>query len=85
LIQALIQLKAEGVTLFVISHRGNILKHVDKLLVLKDGQVSMFGPQEQILAQLAKARIVKSSKPSASRLAAIQGTGTNGIDLKSRE
>jgi ATP-binding cassette subfamily C protein EexD len=85
LIQALMQLKAEGVTLFVISHRGNILKHIDKLLVLKDGQVSMFGPQERILAQLAKARIVKSSKPSASRLAAIQGTGTNGIDLKSRE
>jgi ATP-binding cassette subfamily C protein EexD len=85
LAQALMQLKAEGVTLFVISHRGNILKHVDKLLVLKDGQVSMFGPRDQVLAQLAKTRIIKSSKPAVSRLAAIQGTGTNGIDSQFRE
>jgi ATP-binding cassette subfamily C protein EexD len=74
------QLKAEGTTLFVISHRRSILKHVDRLLALKDGQISMFGPRDQVLAQLAKGSI---DKPAVSRLMAIQGTGTKGVDSQS--
>jgi ATP-binding cassette subfamily C protein EexD len=82
LVQALMQLKAEGTTLFVISHRHSILKHVDRLLVLKDGQISMFGPRDQVLAQFAKGSI---AKPAVSRLTAIQGTGTKSVDSQSRE
>ncbi|MDQ7729494.1 type I secretion system permease/ATPase [Halomonas sp. SpR8] len=47
--QAITSLKAEGVTLFVISHRTSVLRGMDKLLVLKDGQVGMFGPREEVL------------------------------------
>lgn len=54
--QAIAQLKAEGTTLFVISHRTSVLKNMDKLLVMKEGQVSMFGPRDQVLAQFAKNR-----------------------------
>ena len=42
------QLKREGTTLFVISHRTPILKGVDKLLMLKEGQVAKFGPPDQV-------------------------------------
>ncbi|MFG6176662.1 type I secretion system permease/ATPase [Halomonas sp. THAF12] len=52
--EAIAQLKAEGTTLMVISHRTSILKNMDKLLVMKEGQVSMFGPRDQVLAQFAK-------------------------------
>ncbi|WP_371827893.1 type I secretion system permease/ATPase [Litchfieldella anticariensis] len=51
--QALLQLKKEGTTVFVISHRTSALRTVDKLLVLKDGQISMFGPRDQVAAKLA--------------------------------
>ncbi|MBZ9566139.1 type I secretion system permease/ATPase [Modicisalibacter tunisiensis] len=83
---AIAQLKAEGVTLFVISHRQSVLKHVDKLLVLKEGQVSMFGPRDQVLAQFAKpgkARV--GSTRSNGRLAAVQGGQGQGNDAQSRE
>ena len=50
--RALQQLKAEGTTLLVISHRTSILSNVDKLLVLMDGQTNMFGPREEVANRL---------------------------------
>lgn len=45
-------LKQEGVTTFVISHRTSILKSIDKLMVLKEGQMQMFGPKEEVMQKL---------------------------------
>lgn len=78
LAESIAQVKAEGTTLFVISHRQSVLKHMDKLLVMKDGQVSMFGPRDQVLAQFAKkprGRVgqEKSGQQSAGRLSAVNG------------
>lgn len=69
------QLKQEGVTLFVISHRTSVLKNMDKLLVMKEGQVSMFGPRDQVLAQFTKkpSRQAQVSQAANTRLAAIRG------------
>ncbi len=46
-------LKKEAATVFVISHRTSILRHIDKLLVLTDGQVQAFGPRDEVMKQLA--------------------------------
>lgn len=46
-------LKQEGATVFVISHRSSILRHIDKLLVLRDGQVQFFGPRDEVMQKLA--------------------------------
>lgn len=46
-------LKQEGASVFIISHRTSILRHIDKLLVLKDGQVQFFGPRDEVMKQLA--------------------------------
>lgn len=73
LAESIAQLKAEGTTLFVVSHRQSVLKHMDQLLVMKDGQVSMFGPRDQVLAQFAKKPRAKVSQQSANRLAAVNG------------
>ncbi|MDX1466504.1 MAG: type I secretion system permease/ATPase [Halomonas sp.] len=61
---AMVALKREGVTLFVISHRVSVLKGMDTLLVMREGQVHMVGPRDEVLAQLAA--------PAASRKAASQ-------------
>ena len=73
LAQTIAQLKAEGTTLFVISHRTSVLKSMDKLLVMKEGQVSMFGPRDQVLAQFAKKPRSQVSQQNSARLSAISG------------
>ncbi|MCE1172782.1 MAG: type I secretion system permease/ATPase [Azovibrio sp.] len=52
LIQAVLQLKARGTTVVVITHRTNIIAAVDKILLLVDGAVQMFAPRDQVLQAL---------------------------------
>lgn len=54
LIGALSHLRESGITTVVISHRVNILHNVDKILVLKDGQVELFGGRDEVMARLAR-------------------------------
>jgi ATP-binding cassette, subfamily C, bacterial EexD len=49
LLRALGQLRADGVSVVIISHRPQCLRAVDKILVLRDGVQVAFGPSEQIL------------------------------------
>lgn len=46
------RLKANSVTVLVVTHRHNILGQLDKLMILKDGQVPFYGPRQEVLAQL---------------------------------
>ena len=48
-------LKARGTTFVVMTHRTSILPVVDKMLVLRDGQVQAFGPRDDVIAALNKA------------------------------
>lgn len=54
LVKAIAQLKADGSTVLIITHRPSILNSVDKILVLREGQVEVFGPRDQVLAQFAR-------------------------------
>jgi ATP-binding cassette subfamily C protein EexD len=49
---ALVQLKTAGCTVFVITHRVGVLAQLEKLLVLQEGRVAIFGPRDLVLAQL---------------------------------
>jgi ATP-binding cassette subfamily C protein EexD len=49
---AIQRLKQKGATVIVITHRNNVLANVDKLLILNDGLVSVYGPKEQVIAHL---------------------------------
>lgn len=57
-------IKQEGATLFVVSHRPSILKNIDKLLVMKEGQVQMFGPKEEVMKQLAQQQAGQNNTPA---------------------
>jgi len=54
LMHALRDLKQSGVTTLVIAHRPSLLSGVDKLLVLRDGAVEMFGPRAEIMARVTR-------------------------------
>ncbi len=55
LLRAVANLKAQGATVALISQRTKILNAVDKLMVLRDGQMHMYGPRDQVLSALALA------------------------------
>jgi len=53
LVQAIQRVKAEGATVIIITHRTMVLQCVDKILVMRDGAASHFGPRDQVLAALS--------------------------------
>lgn len=43
-------MKEQGTSVFLIAHRINVLQHVDKVLVLRDGLVQKFAPRDAVIA-----------------------------------
>jgi ATP-binding cassette, subfamily C, bacterial len=64
LLKAVQQLRAQGSTLVLISHKTNILAIVDKILVLANGRVQTFGTREEVLSKLMGQRVAPISAPS---------------------
>jgi ATP-binding cassette subfamily C exporter for protease/lipase len=52
LFQAVQALKAQGKTVFLITHRPGALSVVDRIVLLKDGRVHMDGPRDAVIAAL---------------------------------
>jgi ATP-binding cassette subfamily B protein len=69
LIQTLIKAKSKRITTLVISHRQALLGFVNKLLVLQDGELRMFGPTGEVIAALSgqENRPQVDDKPQAER------------------
>jgi ATP-binding cassette subfamily C exporter for protease/lipase len=74
LLETLANLKAQGSSVLVITHRTSILPQADKLLMLREGQVVMFGPRDQVLEALQKANEGAAPQPQPAQVpqAAIQ-------------
>jgi PrtD family type I secretion system ABC transporter len=49
---AILELKRQGVTFVIVSHRLLTLSVVDKILILREGVVEAFGPRAEILPRL---------------------------------
>jgi ABC-type protease/lipase transport system fused ATPase/permease subunit len=58
LVKALQKLKREQVTVVIIAHRPSLLGTADKLLVLRDGAVDLFGPRAEVLARVTRPALV---------------------------
>jgi len=52
LIQAINHLKQSGTTVILITHRPNILQVTNKLLIMKNGLLEMYGNTNEVLAKL---------------------------------
>ncbi|EIM30502.1 type I secretion system permease/ATPase [Microvirga lotononidis] len=74
------ELKMQGTALIIVGHRPSTLAQADKILLLKDGRLELFGPREQILQTLrglaatnGRSGTVPMHKPSG---AAVDGAET---------
>lgn len=65
LMSALTVMRQLKKTIFVISHRTNILSIVDKILVMANGAIFMFGPKEEVLRRLAAPKAPQRAQESA--------------------
>ena len=70
LVDALAELKGRGATVVLISHRPNVLCAVDKVLMLRDGGVQMFGSRDEVFAALRTASVIPAG--TAPPLAAVK-------------
>ena len=56
LVRTVLQLKARGCTVFLITHRPGIVGVADRLLILQNGQIQADGPREAVVAALQAAQ-----------------------------
>ena len=54
LLEALRELKARGVTVVMVSHRPALMAQLDRIAVLKDGVVALYGKPAEAAAQLVQ-------------------------------
>jgi ABC-type protease/lipase transport system fused ATPase/permease subunit len=60
LLGALEAMKANGATVVIISHKPSIFRTADKMLVLREGRIELFGPRDQVMARLTKPAEVRA-------------------------
>jgi PrtD family type I secretion system ABC transporter len=53
LMQAIATLKKAACTVILVSHKPSIMAGADKLMVLREGRIELFGPRQEVLAKLA--------------------------------
>ena len=51
---AMQQLHEEGVTVILVSHRPALLRHVDQILVMREGTAQMYGERDDVLKALTQ-------------------------------
>lgn len=54
LAECILQLKKRGTTIIIVSHRPATLGVADKILLLRDGAVEMFGGRNEVMARLTR-------------------------------
>ena len=66
LVRAVQELKRRGTTVILITHRTSIISVVDKLLLLVDGVLQLYGPRDQVLLAIQqRAQAATNPNPPA--------------------
>jgi ATP-binding cassette, subfamily C, bacterial len=71
--RCVMQLKRQGATVVIISHRPATLSMVDNLMLLRDGVVEMCGPRDEMMQKLIRAAEPAQGRTPATRPAADAG------------
>jgi PrtD family type I secretion system ABC transporter len=73
LLAAVESLKRAGTAVVLVSHRPSLMRHADRLAVLRDGALDLCGPRDEVLARLAQGNVRRLHQRQASACAASQG------------
>jgi ATP-binding cassette subfamily C exporter for protease/lipase len=87
LLQAILKLKAKGSTVFLISHRPQILAITDRLLLLNQGIIQKDGPSQEILKGFQTAAQSKAAPkiiPQAATAVSQKTTAAYAINFPSK-
>jgi len=79
LVRAIQTLKEEGTTVVIITHRPNILQVTNKLAVVKQGVLELYGSTQEVLAKMQGAKV--AAKPAAAAPQAATRTVAPKISL----
>ncbi|HXD41641.1 MAG TPA: type I secretion system permease/ATPase [Ramlibacter sp.] len=64
LIKTVLQLKAKGKTVFLITHRPSAVAVADRILILQDGRIVADGPRDAVLASLRPQAAAQHEPPT---------------------
>lgn len=87
LVAAINDLRSRGKTIVLITHRTSALATTSKLLLLRDGVAQLFGPRDQVLAELAKAnqQRAQQAQPPADTQARIEAANEEAANTPEQE
>jgi ATP-binding cassette, subfamily C, bacterial exporter for protease/lipase len=60
LLRAIDAMKTKGATVVIISHKPSVFRAADKMLVLREGRIELFGPRDQVMSRLMKPTEVRA-------------------------
>ena len=63
LLRTLREQKAQGVSALIVAHRTGVLAAVDRLMVMRDGRIELFGPRDEVLARLSASNVTAHPNP----------------------
>ncbi len=63
--QAIITARLEKRTVLIITHRPSIAAKCDRVLMLRDGQIELYGPAQDVLQRLAQGQTKPAQQPAA--------------------
>ena len=64
LLETLRQQKAQGVSALIVAHRTGILAAVDRLMVMREGRIELYGPRDEVLARLSSPNVTPHPNPA---------------------
>lgn len=76
--QTIMEAKARGASVVIITHRPSIAAKCDRVMVLRDGQVDQFGPAADVFRRLAAAPVHRPSAEVVPMASARAAAGSEG-------
>ena len=74
LTRALEKLKAQNTTVILVSHRPALVQGVDKVLLLKEGAIEMFGPRAEVMKRLMQPAARPAEVPAGPGAPRLEGS-----------